>query len=81
MRAPRRRPCARWSRCWRRRWARWRASRRGWARRRAALLDARPGLETSELLRSVLDKVALPRLRARVSAAYMYYDKAAHAVR
>jgi len=51
------------------------------ARQRAALLDARPGLETSELLHAMLNKVALPRLRARISAAYMYYDKAAHAVR
>ena len=51
------------------------------ARRRAALLDARPDLSACPLLASMLDKFALPKLRARISAAYMFYDKAAHAIK
>ena len=50
-------------------------------RQRAALLDARPDLSVCPLLVSMLDKFALPKLRARISAAYMFYDKAAHAIK
>ncbi len=51
------------------------------ARRRAALLDTRPDLSVCPLLASMLDKFALPKLRAHISAAYMFYDKAAHAIK
>ena len=52
---------------------------------RAALRSARPqlaeGKEEEEVLRSMVDKFALPRLRARITTAYMFYDKAAHAAK
>ena len=56
--------------------------------RRAALLEARPQLGLTSwdsgeerVVKSMVDKFALPRLRARIATAYMFYDKAAHAVR
>ena len=56
--------------------------------RRGALLEARPQLGLTawdageeRVIKSMVDKFALPRLRARIATAYMFYDKAAHAAR
>ncbi|KAK9843837.1 hypothetical protein WJX81_008482 [Elliptochloris bilobata] len=57
---------------------------RALAARRQALREARLDLDLADapaMLRSMVDKFALPRLRARVATAYMFYDKAAHAVK